>query len=604
MADQYKLVEEKNDNLWFEGSPIILCAWRLEADTASGELFASGKFLNVTPDNLRSLTTDVICYDEERTLLEVITGITFTGLNVARNADFGYNRRIPINDANTRSVEFVLREVRNVEDQAWENKRGKRFDRKLEQHSIFDAQGDYNKQFLHLCARSGIDGTMMVFEPVFQKSHWLCACGGFNWNDERVCSQCKVGRSWLEKNTRIQTLEEYKEKQARESQDMITQIQSRASRADDKESEREEFKRRKEALEKQRKQQKSRKLRKRLLIVILVVLIGGGIGYGIFGFAIPYFKYSDAITAMQNEEYDKAITAFSELGSFMDSQEHVTECKYQKADGLYRKGKYLEAAKLFESISPYSDSRERYTQSMLALADEEMEALHYDKAVEYYSKLPNNEEAKKKMDECLAGLYRQAETYIKNVRYQVAYDKFSFLKNYNYKDAETRMDECMYLYAKRCMALQQYAKALELYKSANGYKDSAEKIKENMMLAAIISSATADKPAEWSNDKTTCSKCKKDTASFSLTFSVDGVMVSNFDCTEHKVAKNEKTISYRYKIQDNTLYQMDYDGKTKWQKYADIYSLKPSEDNKNYELVISDPMNPKQKLTLYGTVKQ
>lgn len=604
MADNYKLIEEKKDSLWFEGSPIILSAWRLEVDTQTGEMFASGKFLNVAPDNLRSLTTDLICYDGERNLLDVIRGISFTGMDVARNADFGFNRRIPLNDVNTRSVEFVLREVRNIDEQAWENKQNRRFDRKIEQHSIFDSQGDFNKQFLHLCARSGIDGTLLVFEPVFEKSHWLCACGGFNWNDERVCSQCKVGRSWLEKNTRMSTLQEYKEKQAKESQDMITQIQSRASKVDDKQAEKEEFKRRKEEFEKQKKQQKNKKVRKKLIIAILVVLLLGGISYGIFGFAIPYFKYSDAITAMQNKQYDQAINAFSELGDFLDSKDHVMECTYQKADDLYRKEKYLEASELFESIALYSDARERYSKSVFQLADQEVEQLHYDKAVEYYAKLGNDQEARKKQEECLAGLYRQAETYIKNVKYQVAYEKFSFLKKYNYKDAETRMDECMYLQAERNMYLQHYARALEQYKAANGYKDSAEKIKSNMMLAAIISSADKNKPAEWKNDKVKCSKCQKETASFSLAFSADGVLTSMFDCTQHTVSKDQKEINYRYQIKDDTIYQMDYDGKTKWQKYAEIDTLKPSEDHTVYELIISDPMNPKQKLTLYGTVSQ
>ena len=150
--------------------------------------------------------------------------------------------------------------------------------------------------------------------------------------------------------------------------------------------------------------------------------------------------------------------------------------------------------------------------------------------------------------------------------------------------------------------MQRYAAALECYKASNGYKDSAEKLKQNMMLAAIISSATSSEPAEWVNDKITCSKCKKDTASFELSFTRDGRMYSTFNCTNHKVSEEDMNKRYRFKIENDAIFQMNYDGKTKWVKYADIYSFKPTGRGTQYEMIISDPMNSKQKISLYGNV--
>ena len=609
MADgNYKLIEEKTDSLWFDGSPIILSAWRLELDTKTGEMFASGKFLNVQPDNLRSLTFDVICYDEGRNLIDCISGFSFNGLDVSRNADFGYNRRLPINDINTRSVEFVIREVQNTLGQTWENKKNKRFDKIIEQRSIYDVQGDYNKQFLRLCSRSGIDGTMLVFEPLFQKNYWLCACGSFNWSDERVCSQCHVGRSWLEKNTRLDVLEDQKQRQATESQQMIAEIQSRANQMDDKSAEKEEFKRRKEIYEKQQKKQKSKKRTKVILIVLLIALAVAGICYGVFGFAIPYFRYSDAVSAMQNKQYDKALTTFQNLGDFMDSKQYVLQCQYDKADDLFRSGKYEEAAEIFKSISPFSDSRERYVTCLMTYADnlkEDNKKDNYIKAADLYAKLGNQSGAPQKLEECLEGLYNQGLYYLnKDGNYVEAAKNFEYLKNHNYKDAEEKLNESRYEQAKRDMSRYFYARALEGLKACNGFKDSAELIKNNMILAALISTADDQTPAKWKNDKVNCPKCKEETASFSLTFSTMGEMISSFDCTKHTTSDKEKQHRYRYKIENNMIRVIDYDGKKIWIDYAKIYSLKQSDSGTGYEFVISNPMEPSERLTLYGTVTQ
>lgn len=608
-GEHYKKLEEMNDSLWFEGSPIILSAMRLEVDTKSGAMYASAKFLNIQPDNLRSLTADIICYDEGRNIIDCMTDITYGGLDVARNSDFGYNRRIQINDVNTRSVEFVVRVVTNIYNQTWENSAGKRFNKKIEQRSIYDLQGEYNKQFLNVCAKSGIDGSLLVFEPVFKSSHWLCACGAFNWSNDKVCSQCKAGRSWLEKSIQIETLEKQKQLQMKESQQMIEHMQSRVNEEADKEHEKEEFRKRKLAFEIQQKKQKSKKAVKKLIIAILILVVLGAAAYGLFGFLIPYIRYSEAVGHAENGEYDKAIGEFKELGDFMDSEDRVIQTRYDKASDLLRAGKYEEAAAIYEGILGFSDSRERYNNCIYNIGLKQMEdnskakdkAGYYD-AIETLNKVGTYKDAKDKINECLEILYNEATGYIGKGNYEAAFKKLEALKKYDYKDVQTKIDECNYYLAKKYMNMQHYAKALDCYKAANGFKDSAEKLKQNMMLAAIISSATDKEPAEWANDIVTCSKCKQDSASFSLSFSRDGKMYSSFDCKKHKVSDEEKNARYRFKIENDAIYQMDYDGKTKWVKYADIYSFKPTGKGDQYEMIISDPLDPKSKLSVYGSV--
>lgn len=445
VSANYKILEEKNDSIWFEGSPIIICAMRLELDMNSGRMFTSAKFLNIQPDNLRSLIVDVICYDEGRSPIDYITGVTFSGLDVERNDDFGYNRKIPVNDINTRSVEYVLRKVSNIYNQIWENEEYKRFDRKIEQRKIFDVLGDYNSQFLEVCTRSGIDGTMMVFEPVFEKSHWLCACGGFNWNDERVCSQCKVGRSWLEKNTSIEILDKKKEAQFLEAQKLKAQIQSKAKLFDDKNNEKKEFENRKQEYQKQQRKQKSKNLTKRAAIALLCLALAAAATFAVFTFGIPYIKYTRAISAMNNEEYDSAINAFEELGDFLDSKNYKIESIYGKASYFSRSGDYERASELFKQVIDYSDAKDRYLDAVYNLGLKNMEKPDYDMAVENFIMSDGYKDSNKKLEECYESIYREAQTYADSGKYDAAYRKYEFLSGYGYKDSAEKMQKCLSL---------------------------------------------------------------------------------------------------------------------------------------------------------------
>ena len=182
-------------------------------------------------------------------------------------------------------------------------------------------------------------------------------------------------------------------------------------------------------------------------------------------------------------------------------------------------------------------------------------------------------------------------------------DRFG-IELYKNMKVEEKLNESRYEQAKRDMSRYFYARALEGLKACNGFKDSAELIKNNMILAALISTADDQTPAKWKNDKVNCPKCKEETASFSLTFSTMGEMISSFDCTKHTTSDKEKQHRYRYKIENNMIRVIDYDGKKIWIDYAKIYSLKQSDSGTGYEFVISNPMEPSERLTLYGTVTQ
>ncbi len=605
-----KPIEEINDSMWFPGSPVVVCATRLVLDTKKGELFTSAKFMNVQPDNMRSITFDVICYNESRQQIDIISDISYRGLDVERNMDFGYNRKIPVPNPETRSVEYFIRNVTNIYHQIWENEHHGRFDRILEQKSLYNSLGDYNRLFLELCARSGIDGTMLTSEPVFEEDHWLCACGAFNWGDEITCSQCKVGRDWLKKNTSIQVLENQKEYHDAEAARVKREIQSHAQSLENKDSERAEFEKRSIAYKNQLLKQEKKYKTKKVVITLLVLLAIGGIGYGVFGFLIPYINYSSALTAMSEKRYDDAIHTFESLNGFMDSEENRKKAIYAKAADYEAEKEYLKAAEQYQLLENYSDASQQYLKMMYLAASEKMDAGDYDLAVDLFLKAGTYNDADKKAEQCLSGLYREANSYLKNMKYDVALEKFKFLKERNYKDSAEKAEECTYLIANRYWNRMHYGKALTLYQSIPDYEPAVQKIEENQMLFSLISKSKDDTPSTWVSEDLICSKCKKDTLHYYLDFTENGVMVFYEKCSECGDGTSESSETreeqrYRFKIEDNILYQMDYDGKTKWYPFAEIVSLAPSSDmlSRNTKLILKDfAPDPGKTITFYGNV--
>ena len=293
-----KLLEIKNDDMWFDGSPVMLRSMCLELDRLTGDMYTRVKFVNLKPEMLEEICFDVICFDEFRNTIGKIENVSFSGLDAERNDSFGYERKIPVPDIETRNMEYVLKSAAFSGGEKWVNNEHKHFDQKIEQQNIYSVQGDYNKQFMDICVRSGIDGTDLVLQPIFEKDYWLCACGAFNWSGDKKCSQCMVNREWLEKNTSIENLRKNKEFQDMENDKVKRQIEAdEKRRLEDIEAQKAEFEKRNSEFKVMAKKQKIKNIRLRIRITMIILICVAVLAYIIMTFVIPKFG--------QAEEYEK-----------------------------------------------------------------------------------------------------------------------------------------------------------------------------------------------------------------------------------------------------------------------------------------------------------
>lgn len=128
-----------------------------------------------------------------------------------------------------------------------------------------------------------------------------------------------------------------------------------------------------ERAEKERKKKKQAEATKKLVKVLAI-----GVAVAAFAFVIYFFawgkpnaKYETAVAHFEAGEYEEAITLFTELKRFRDSEDKLPEAKYKFADYKLENGDIDGAYELFSDIagfnttekkwwrSPYEDSKER-----------------------------------------------------------------------------------------------------------------------------------------------------------------------------------------------------------------------------------------------------
>ena len=506
--EKKQLLEEKNIHLWFEGAPVALCTMRLELNLDANAIFAYSKMMNVQPEHIKEVTFDVICYDSVRIIVDTLTDVKYRNLDIPRNGVFGMDTPIRIRNVQTRNVEFVLKSVTTTSGQVWNNEEKKRFNMSLEQESIYNVLGDLHKQFLENCTRENIDQTKLILSPKFEDLYWLCACGALNWSDEEKCSGCGVGKDWLMVNTIHDNLR--KQDEQRKIDNEKIRLQAAEKEKLEKKRQKEEFEKRKAEYAHQLKKQNSKKHRHVIFIVslILVVLIAGG--SGTYFFAVPYFRYNNAVTAMNNGNFDEAIAKFDKMKGYLDSDELRDKCVYSKATNEFYGGSKEKAAELFASVINYKDSNEKYIESKLAVAEDLMVNEDYLEAYKIYLELETSEKDVPAVKDCKDKLYLQGKELMRLNHLNAALETYTLLGDY--KKSQNLVKECKYLLAKREYDNTRYKSAIQKYEEIKGYKDVDNILKKLYNLSIIISAANDDEsPAVWDAFDEKCPKCGKTT---------------------------------------------------------------------------------------------
>lgn len=284
MAERYISLFKLSENLYAEGSPVLIAAGALLKDTQTNQILAQLKFQSVSKAKILALTAEFTCYDTAgRVLGEPITHVY---LDIKAKIGDAFGAKIPVRLPNdtTRAVSVRITEVTFETGALWTSEE-KNWEPLQKQKSLNLGNPEWNKQYRLQY------GEKCAYQLLKQKGLWHCSCGAIN--KEYHCYCCGLKLSELE----AFDFEALKNASAKRVENEQAIAQKRTE---------EEIKR--------------NKMLKKLLIIgaaALCVVFAFVIIYN--SFIIPENKYNEAVLMMNNKDYAAAYEAFSALGGYKDS---------------------------------------------------------------------------------------------------------------------------------------------------------------------------------------------------------------------------------------------------------------------------------------------
>lgn len=111
MAERYTRLYTLQENLYQEGSPILISAGVLLKDTSTGKLLVQLKFRNISDYVINAVKVKIYASDPAGMVLKGIESFSYLDLSVGKDGDFGQKKPIPLPDVTARSFSVEILSV-------------------------------------------------------------------------------------------------------------------------------------------------------------------------------------------------------------------------------------------------------------------------------------------------------------------------------------------------------------------------------------------------------------------------------------------------------------------------------------------------------------
>lgn len=329
MAERFTRLFQLGNDLYLDGSPVIVCAGALLNDTVTGSMIAQIKYQNISEKKIVAAKVQLCAYDAMRAALDERIEYSYHNLDVSSGAYWGGDKAIILPDRASNSFEIIGFSVAFDDGTCWKSECVDTFISIPASPLLVDELHD-----MALVEQYCIETTPKAkFVPMEYGSLWRCACGCINQG--AVCTGCNTDKIVAFEKLNIPLL----------SEKMAGRLEI-------------------EARQKAEKQAKERKWMKNTAIILTIVAVMTVVG-SVYGFwirpniIVPAKKYKEALTLYQNGEYKQAESRFAELGNYRDSEQYLQDIPYRIAEDLLEKGKYEAARNAFLELGDYRDSADR-----------------------------------------------------------------------------------------------------------------------------------------------------------------------------------------------------------------------------------------------------
>ena len=174
MSERYSKLFSLPENLYAEGSPVIIAAGALLKDNQTGRVIAQLKLRNISPKIIKAATVSLFPLNTVGKPLGETVRYEYLDLNSTRDTDFGSKSAILMPDITTRSFSAMVAEVIfadnsvwNANDATWETlKNSETLTSRLDSEMVKQFRIEYG---------SGAKNFFLE-----QKDLWHCICGAIN----------------------------------------------------------------------------------------------------------------------------------------------------------------------------------------------------------------------------------------------------------------------------------------------------------------------------------------------------------------------------------------------------------------------------------------
>lgn len=363
MSERFTRLFSLPENLYSEGSPVVISAGALLKDTQNGSILAQLKLTNISGLPVVAVKVRLSLFDPAGAKLSE-TDYQYLDQNARRGQSFGSKAPIMLNQPTTRRFSVCVTEVVLAGGEVWTAPEHADWQTLPALTSLASIDGielhnQFRLQYGNDCA----------FVPVCVGDLWYCACGALNRTTEQKCHSCSRSQTEMLsvdmdalKEARDQRLAEEAEEKRRYAEALAKAAEETAAR----------------------KKAKKRRTKKILSITIpsAIVAVAGVLA------ALHFIGISSA-----KKYADSHLFASGRNAIILDFSTQLLEpdlVAYLDAGVLFEQGRYTAASEAFDRISSYKDSAELSLESLYQEGLSAMNQQQYSIAESIFSQLAQN----------------------------------------------------------------------------------------------------------------------------------------------------------------------------------------------------------------------
>lgn len=182
LLSEFEIMEVKGSH------PIIIQSAHLYCSADREKFYLRCKFKSLSDKVISALMVDIFCLDVWGNELPTIRDAQILDLSPKRDEVFGYSRKIPIIDVNTRTVNVKLKRIRFADG------------------TIEECSGEETKIPAVVTLKEHFNSSELTKQYIYETSNkasvmpmriggfWMCSCGKINSDTEDVCVHCSADK--------------------------------------------------------------------------------------------------------------------------------------------------------------------------------------------------------------------------------------------------------------------------------------------------------------------------------------------------------------------------------------------------------------------------